>query len=412
MRRLFFSFFRSRDFSNKFNKMGNMKKDNRRIFKMPLKNSLSQIKKVFVSLMLVLVIISTACGDKEARPIPPVPVTAAKVEVRSEPLSLSFVGTVEPIESVSVKSQVSGVITRINFIEGQEVKTGQLLIQIDPRPFQADLDKALAQLAKDKAQAANAEIQAKRYVDLFNKQLVSQEQYDTALTQSEMLKSVVLADEAAVKEAKLNLEYSSITAPISGRTGGLLVKRGNVARSNDTTLLVINQMRPIRVGFAIPGNQLPVIQKYSSRSKLEVRVKPSRSDEKIEVKGRLAFIDNKVDTSTGTVALKAEFSNKEGFLWPGQFVDTELILAIEPAVLAIPTGAVVTGQEGTFVFIISSDNTVEKRLVKVNRSLNNTVVIDEGLKAGENVVTDGQMRLVPGAKVEIKTSIKEKGNSR
>lgn len=389
-----------------------MKKDNRRIFKMPLKNSLSQIKKVFVSLMLVLVIISTACGDKEARPIPPVPVTAAKVEVRSEPLSLSFVGTVEPIESVSVKSQVSGVITRINFIEGQEVKTGQLLIQIDPRPFQADLDKALAQLAKDKAQAANAEIQAKRYVDLFNKQLVSQEQYDTALTQSEMLKSVVLADEAAVKEAKLNLEYSSITAPISGRTGGLLVKRGNVARSNDTTLLVINQMRPIRVGFAIPGNQLPVIQKYSSRSKLEVRVKPSRSDEKIEVKGRLAFIDNKVDTSTGTVALKAEFSNNEGFLWPGQFVDTELILAIEPAVLAIPTGAVVTGQEGTFVFIISSDNTVEKRLVKVNRSLNNTVVIDEGLKAGENVVTDGQMRLVPGAKVEIKTSIKEKGNSR
>lgn len=389
-----------------------MKKDNRRIFKMPLKNSLSQIKKVFVSLMLVLVIISTACGDKEARPIPPVPVTAAKVEVRSEPLSLSFVGTVEPIESVSVKSQVSGVITRINFIEGQEVKTGQLLIQIDPRSFQADLDRALAQLAKDKAQAANAEIQAKRYVDLFNKQLVSQEQYDTALTQSEMLKSVVLADEAAVKEAKLNLEYSSITAPISGRTGGLLVKRGNVARSNDTTLLVINQMRPIRVGFAIPGNQLPVIQKYSSRSKLEVRVKPSRSDEKIEVKGRLAFIDNKVDTSTGTVALKAEFSNNEGFLWPGQFVDTELILAIEPAVLAIPTGAVVTGQEGTFVFIISSDNTVEKRLVKVNRSLNNTVVIDEGLKAGENVVTDGQMRLVPGAKVEIKTSIKEKGNSR
>jgi multidrug efflux system membrane fusion protein len=227
-----------------------------------------------------------------------------------------------------------------------------------------------------------------------------------------MLKSVVQADEAAVKEAKLNLEYSSITAPISGRTGGLLVKRGNVVRLNDTTLVVINQMRPIRVSFAIPGNQLPLVQKYSSRSKLEVKVKPSRDDEKTEVRGVLTFMDNSVDTNTGTVTLKAEFSNKEGLLWPGQFVDTELILTVEPAVLTIPAGAVVTGQEGTFVFVIGSDKKVEKRLVKVNRSLNNTVVIDEGLKAGEVVVTDGQMRLVPGVEVDIKNSVQEKGNAR
>jgi multidrug efflux system membrane fusion protein len=373
---------------------------------------LSSFTSIILCCVAIVSIISSGCKDDETRSIPPVPVTASKAEIRSEPLSLNFVGTVEPVENVSVKSQVSGVITGVNFIEGQEVKAGQLLIQIDARSFQADLDRAEAQLAKDKAEAANADVQANRLADLFKKELVSQERYDTSRTQAEMLKSVVQADEAAVKEAKLNLEYSSITAPISGRTGGLLVKRGNVVRLNDTTLVVINQMRPIRVSFAIPGNQLPLVQKYSSRSKLEVKVKPSRDDEKTEVRGVLTFMDNSVDTNTGTVTLKAEFSNKEGLLWPGQFVDTELILTVEPAVLTIPAGAVVTGQEGTFVFVIGSDKKVEKRLVKVNRSLNNTVVIDEGLKAGEVVVTDGQMRLVPGVEVDIKNSVQEKGNAR
>ena len=353
----------------------------------------------------------TGCSGREARPIQPVPITAAPAVIQSVPLALDFVGTVEPIESVAVKAQVGGVITNVNFSEGQEVRAGQLLFQIDARPFQVYLDAAAAQLARDKAQAANAEIQAGRYADLVKKDYVTQEQYDAARTQAEMFKSVVQVDEAAVEQAKLNLAYASITAPIFGRTGSLLVKKGNVVKANDAALVVINQMRPIRISFAIPGDQLPLVRKYSARAKLEVHVKSSRNGNSGEVKGVLTFLDNSVDTSTGTVILKAEFANEGGALWPGQFVDTELVLTVEPAVLTVPAGAVVTGQEGTFVFVISADKKAQKRLVKVNRTLDSTVVIDEGLRAGEMVVTDGQMRLIPGAVVEIKSSLQEKGNT-
>lgn len=364
----------------------------------------------FSAIVSICGLFLTGCGGHEAPSAQPVPVTAAPVVIKSEPLSLNFVGTVEPMENVSVKAQVSGIITRVNFSEGQEVNSGQLLFQIDPRPYKAALDAAQAQLAKDKAQAANAEIQAQRYTDLFKKELVSQEQYDSARTNAEMLKSVVQADEASVEEAKLNLEYTAIAAPISGRTGGLLVKKGNLVKNNDSILVEINQMRPIQVKFSAPGNQLPLIQHYSKRSKLEVRVRPSREENVSLIKGFLTFIDNKVDTATGTVTLKAEFPNNGNTLWPGQFVDTELILDIEPSVLTVPATAVVTGQEGTFVYVIGKDSKVEKRIVKVNRSLNNTVVLDDGLKEGELVVTDGQMRLLPGSVVDIKKNIHDKGS--
>jgi multidrug efflux system membrane fusion protein len=354
----------------------------------------------------------TGCSKQEERRMPPVPVTAAVAEIQSAPLALNFVGKVEPIETVSIKAQVGGVITNVNFSEGQEVQAGQILFQIDPRPFQVSLDAAKAQLEKDKAQASNAEVQAKRYADLVKKEYVTQEQYDTARTQAEMLKSVVLADEAAVEQAKLNLAYASITAPISGRTGSLLMKRGNVVRANDATLVVINQMRPINVSFSIPGNQLPLVQKYSSKSRLEVKVKPSRNGDNSEIEGVLTFFDNMVDSATGTVILRAEFANKKGILWPGQFVDTQLILTVDPAVLTVPAGAVVAGQEGTFVFVISEDKKAEKRLVKVNRSLDSIVVIEEGLKTGEMVVTDGQMRLIPGATVIIKAGLQDKAQAK
>jgi multidrug efflux system membrane fusion protein len=350
----------------------------------------------------------TGCGGREARRMPPVPVTAAQVKIQSIPLVLDFVGVVEPIETVAIKAQVGGVITHVNFSEGQEVREGQLLFQIDSRPFQVSLDAAEAQLARDKAQAANAEIQAGRYADLVQKEYVTQEQYDAARTQAEMLKSVVQADVAAVEQAKLNLAYASITAPISGRTGSLLVKKGNVIKANDAVLVVINQMRPIRVSFSIPGDKLPLVRKYSAHSRLEVIIKSSRNGDSGETKGYLSFFDNTVDTTTGTVVLKAEFGNEKGSLWPGQFVDTELVLTVEPSVLTVPAGAIVTGQEGTFVFVINAGKKAEKRLVKLNRTLDGTAVIDEGLKDGEIVVTDGQMRLVPGAVVEIKSDIHAK----
>lgn len=361
--------------------------------------------------VLLVAVLITGCAKKKVVPMPPVPVTVDRVVVQAQPLSLNAVGSVEPIETVSVKAQVGGVITRVGFSEGQEVRTGQPLFEIDPRPFQAALDAAMAQMSKDKAQAENAEVEAKRYADLVQKDYVTQEQYDAARTQAEVFRAAVRVDEAAVEQTKLNLGYASVTAPISGRTGSLLVKRGNVIRANDATLVVINQMHPIHVSFAIPEIHLPLVQKYASGNRLEVHVKTSRNGGSSEAKGRLYFLDNEVDPNSGTVTLKAEFSNADGSLWPGQFVDVELILTVEPDALTVPAGAVVTGQDGTFVFVVGSDKRVEKRSVQINRTLDNTSVIDKGLKAGEIVVTDGQMRLVPGAKVEIKPGQAEQGKT-
>lgn len=362
-------------------------------------------------LFIIAALLAGGCAGKKAAPIPPVPVTVAQALVQPEPLSLNAIGFVEPIETVSVKAQVGGVINMVSFSEGQDVRVGQILFQIDPRPFQVALDAAQAQLARDKSQAVNAETQAKRYADLVKKDYVTQEQYDSVRTQAEMFRSTVRVDEAAVAQARLNLDYATIKAPISGRTGSLLVKRGNVVKANDAILVVINQINPIRVSFSIPGDQLPQVQKHAARGKLEVHVQASRDKSSSEVKGYLTFLDNTVDPQTGTVTLKAECPNKANSLWPGQFVETELVLTIEAAVLTVPTGAVVTGQDGTFVFIVGRNKTVSKRAVIVNRTLDSIMVIGKGLKAGDTVVTDGQMRLMPGAAVQIKSSLTEKGRN-
>jgi multidrug efflux system membrane fusion protein len=364
--------------------------------------------------LLLTGLLFAGCSDnKAARRQPAVPVIVGKVVVQPQPLSLTAVGVVEPLEAVSVRAQVGGVITEVKFSEGQEVRAGQLLFQIDPRPFRVALDAAEAQLARDSSQLANAEIQARRYADLVKKDYVTQEQHDAVRTQVEVFRSTVQVDKAAVEQSRLNLSYASVAAPISGRTGSLLMKRGNVVKANDAALVVINQMRPIRVSFAIPENQLPVVQKYAAGNKrLEALVRPSRNGGGSEQKGHLTFFDNAVDSNTGTVTLKVEFPNKDGSLLPGQFVDTELLLAVEPNALTVPASAVVTGQEGTFVFVVGSDKKAEKRPVKVNRTQDGTVVIDEGLNAGETVVTDGQMRLTPGAAVEIKSDVSKKSGSK
>jgi len=362
-------------------------------------------------LFVIAALLAGGCSGKKTVPIPPVPVTVAQALVQHEPLSLNAIGFVEPIESVSIKAQVGGVINQVSFAEGQDIRAGQVLFQIDPRPFQVALDAALAQLARDKSQAANAETQAKRYADLVKKDYVTQEQSDSVRTQAEMFRSTVRVDEAAVAQARLNLDYATIKAPISGRSGSLLVKRGNVVKANDATLVVINQINPIRVSFSIPGDQLPQVQKYAARDKLEVHVQASRNGDNYEVKGYLTFLDNAVDPQTGTVTLKAECPNQANSLWPGQFVDTELVLTIEAAVLTVPAGAVVTGQDGTFVFVVGPDKTVRKQAVKINRTLDSIMVIDKGLKAGDTVVTDGQMRLLPGAAVQVNSSLADKGRT-
>jgi multidrug efflux system membrane fusion protein len=352
------------------------------------------------------------CAGKKTGPPPAVPVIVGKTLVQPEPISLNVVGTVEPIESAAVKAQVGGLVVRVDFVEGQDVRAGQLLIQIDPRPFQAALNAATAQLARDSSQAANAEIQAARYSGLVQKDYVTKEQFDAVRTQAEAMKSTVRVDEAVVEQARLNLGWASITAPISGRTGSLLVKKGNVIRADDLPLVIINQIRPIRVSFAAPENQLSLVRRYSAGKTLEVHVKTSRTTGSPEVKGRLGFIDNEVDASTGTFTLKAVFPNDDSSLWPGQFVDVELILAVEHNAMTVPSSAVVTGQDGTFVFVVGSDKKAEKRPVKVNRTLDAVTVVDEGLKAGETVVTDGQMRLMPGAAVEFKPGAVKPGTRR
>lgn len=351
---------------------------------------------------LALVLIVSGCGKEKARQMPPVAVSAAPVTVQAQPLSLNMVGLVEPIETVTVRPQAGGVITMVHFREGQDVRAGQPLFTIDPRPYQAALHAALAQLARDSSQAVYTGMQAQRYADLSEKDFVTREQYEQARTQAEMLKSALKVDQAAVEQARLNLDYTEVSAPISGRTGAILVKRGNVVRANEAALVVINQMHPIRVSFAIPGTELPRVQKWAARGTLAVRVNASRNGDDEHLSGTLAFLDNAVDAGTGTVTLKAEFANEEGRLWPGQFVDTELVLTVEPEALTVPVGAVVTGQQGTFVYVITAENKAERRPVQVSRTIDSVIVIESGLAAGEMVVTDGQVKLVPGARVMVK----------
>ncbi|MDM7926624.1 MAG: efflux RND transporter periplasmic adaptor subunit [bacterium] len=346
---------------------------------------------------------AAGCGGKRMPPKQAVPVKTGTVAVEPRPVSLFSVGTVEPVETAAVRPQVGGVITAVAFSEGQDVRQGQLLFRIDPRPFEAGLAAARAQFSRDSSQAANAALQARRYAELVQKDYVTAEQYDAVRTQAEMLRSLVRQDEAAIAQAELNLAYASVTAPISGRAGGLLVKKGNVVRANDAALVVIHQMRPIRVRFAVPENQLGRIRRYAASEPLAAVVRPARGGDGPEIRGRLLFVDNEVDAGTGTVTLKAEFPNADMALWPGQFVDVELVLTIERNALTVPDAAVVTGQEGTFVYVVTAEGRAEKRNVRVDRILGGAAVIAEGLRGGETVVTDGQMRLIPGAAVEVLT---------
>jgi len=356
-----------------------------------------------------------AFGATGARPVPkapPVPVVTAAVTAQPVPLLLGAVGTVEPIESVAVRPQVGGVITAVAFTEGADVAAGQPLFRIDPRPLQAALAAAQAQLARDEAQAANADAQAARYEKLVAKDYVTREQADAVRTQADVFRAAVQADRAAVEEAKLNLAYATVSSPVAGRTGSILVKKGNVVTASGEPLVVVNQLRPIRVSFAVSGGQLPLVRKYAAGGALAVRARPSSAGVGDEATGRLVFVDNAVDAVTGTVTLKAEFANDDAALWPGQFVDVDLVLAVEPAALTVPAAAVVTGQEGPFVFVVGADQRVEKRPVKVNRTVDGRTVVDSGLKDGETVVTDGQMRLVPGATVEVQPGAPAQGGPR
>jgi multidrug efflux system membrane fusion protein len=329
-----------------------------------------------------------------------VAVTVATVERRPMPIEVAATGTVEPINSVDVTSQVAGMLQRVRFTEGADVAAGQVLFEIDPRPFAAAVQAAQANLARDVAQAANAAIDAERYRTLVKDASVTQSDYQQKEATAAALAAAVRGDSAAVTAARLNLEYATIRAPIAGRTGSLLVHEGNQVRSSGSTPLVtIYQLRPILVRFAIPAVQLPDLQRRAGHP-LRVLARPAHAT--LPIEGELSFVDNHVDSATGTVLLKARYANADRSLWPGAFVDVTLVLDVESNAVVVPAQAVLTGQQGTYAFVVHPDSSVEQRLVTVDRTIDTLSVIKDGLTPGMVVVTDGQLRLVPNARVEIR----------
>jgi membrane fusion protein, multidrug efflux system len=350
-----------------------------------------------------LVVLTGCAGTKAGPPAASaVPVLAAMVEQRDVPEQVRAIGNVEPYSTVSVKTQITGELTGVFFKEGQDVKKGQLLFELDKRPFEAALKQAEGMLAKDEAQAANARAQARRYAELYKAGVVSKETNDQAQSSADALDAAVTADKAAVQNARVQLIYCSIYSPINGRTGTLVLHRGNMIKANDNpALITINQVEPIYVTFTVPERYLADIKKYASSGKLRVQaVIPD--DSRGPVDGTLSFIDNSVDQTTGTIKLKGEFPNSDRRLWPGQFVNVALRLREQPNAIVVPSQAVQNGQQGQFVFVIKNDMTVEARPVAIVESADGLAVVQKGLTAGERVVTDGQLRLVPGAKVQIK----------
>jgi multidrug efflux system membrane fusion protein len=344
----------------------------------------------------------TACGGRPDVASLGVPVTTARVDQRALPYEITAIGTAEPIQTVAVVAQVGGLLSKVAFKEGDDVKQGQLLFQIDPRPYQATLDQALGILARDQAQLANAEADLKRYEALVAKDYVTAQQYEQAKTAAEADRATLAADRANVETARLNLQFAAIRSPINGRTGGLLVKEGNLVKAGGQPLVTINQIHPILVRFSVPVIHLPLLRKYGSAA-LPVQVRPGGvSATTAPAHGTLSFVDNAVDTLTGTILLKAQFQNEDGALWPGELVNVVLDLFTQPNALVVPSQAVVQGQQGTFVFVVKSDNTAEVRPVLVSRVVGDLSLIDQGLSAGEVVVTDGQLRLTAGAKVQVK----------
>ena len=349
---------------------------------------------------LAILLLVSGCSGRRAGGPPRVPVVVARAEQRAVPYEILATGTVEPRQTVSVQPQVTGVLTHVAFREGDDVALGQILFQIDPRPFQSALQQAQAVLARDVAQATNAQLEANRYADLVKQDYVTKQEYEEKRATADALTATVRADSAAVANAELNLGWATVRASISGRTGRLLVRPGNLVRASADPLVVINQIHPILVRFAVPGESLGEIQRYRG-NRLTVLVGASRQDT-VSSTGVLTFVDNNVDTTTGTVLLKAEFANQDNTLWPGEFVNVRLQLYVDEKAVVVPSQAVMTGQQGTYVFLIKQDGTAQAQPVTVARTSGGYTVVSHGVQAGDQVVTDGQLRLVSGAPVDLK----------
>ena len=364
------------------------------------KQSLSALWLVLSSLAVASMVPGCSPGGRPpAGPPKAAPVTIGSAVRKSIPVQARAIGTVEAYSTVSVKTMVGGQIMKVGFPEGHDVRRGDLLFEIDSAPYEAALKMAEAARARDIALKDNAEKEVRRYASLVERNLVPRQQYDQFTSSAAALEATVQSDTAAVENARLQLAYCFIRSPIDGRTGSLLVQRGNVVKANDAALVTINQIVPIRVSFSIPEQYLADVRKYKAARTLKVEAAPQ--DGKADpVPGDLSFIGNAVDPATGTIQLKGTFPNTDRRLWPGQFVNVVLTLAVRSGAVVVPSKAIQTGQRGQYVFVVRPDFTVEARTVTPGESFQGDTVIGKGIAAGEKVVTDGQLRLVTGAKVE------------
>jgi multidrug efflux system membrane fusion protein len=342
-----------------------------------------------------------ACKSKAPDRTPTIPVSIAPVVRVDAPAVVNANGVVEPVQTVSVEAQVGGTLTDVSFQEGDEVTEGQVLFRIDSRPFEAALRQAEATLARDRAQALSAQRDADRYKALVAKDYVTQSQSDQMQAQAASLMATLQADSAAVETARVNLGYTTIRAPISGRTGSLLVRRGNLVKPSGGPLVVINELQPILVRFPVTARDFLALRRRMSGAPVPVRVTASDSTVLPE-QGELTFLDNAVDSLTGTVTAKARFTNSSRALWPGEYVRVAVQFDVRPNVTAVPTTAVLNGQEGTYVYVVDPEKNAHVRTVSVGQAVGDLTVIEHGVQPGEQVVVDGQSRLVPGAKVDAK----------
>jgi multidrug efflux system membrane fusion protein len=369
------------------------------------------VRQLTLTSILAAAVCTGACSGEAASRLQPqsergsdaVPVTIATVVQKAMPLHINVVGTAEASSSVAVHAQITGALNSVGFKEGDDVTKGQVLFTLDRRPLEATLDQVKANLARDMAQASDAQTQASRYQTLAQRGLVSGQELQARMTTAAALEATLGADRAAVENATVQLEYATVTAPISGRTGALIVHEGNLVRANDAMpLVVINQVAPINVGFGIPEAQMSAFKRYLAQRALRVEASPP-NDTEPPSSGEIAFVDNAVDQTTGTIKVKGSFPNGDRRLWPGQFVNVVVTLTTDSAAIVVPTVAVQTGPQGQFVYVVKPNQSVDLRPVTVARASGAETIIKDGLTSGEIVVTDGQLRLVPGSRISVKT---------
>lgn len=330
----------------------------------------------------------------------PVPVIAGTVAKKDMPIYLEGVGTVQAFNTVTVRPRVDGQVEKIGFVEGQDVRVGDLLAQIDPGPYRTAMDQAVAKKGQDEAQLANARVDLKRYADLLANEGVTQQQYDTQKALVDQLIAAVKADDAAIESAKVQLDYTTITSPIDGRTGIRQVDQGNIVHASDATgIVTLTQLKPISVVFTLPAQTLNRIRRESNGDELTV-LAVDMDNTNVIAQGKLAVIDNQIDTSTATIKLKATFANTNLHLWPGQFINARLLLTTRKDSAVVPASVIQRGPEGAFAFVINDDQTVDMRPVSVALIEQGEAVVDEGLKPGERVVVDGQYKLQKGSRIK------------